>query len=171
MGLSIGVTYRQSNFDGMGPVGDRIKDRRKAMKLNQTQLAAQVGVDQSVISDIERHDAGFSAATLMSLARALMVTPEDIMEGGDPDARMQAELLGAWKLIGPDDKRGVLRMAHACALAAKAEPPRKRRANGPIVTRLHILPAGGSIPRSPGARGCPNWAACRMFPESCSCAK
>lgn len=132
MGLAICFDYGQRKFDGMGSIGERIKARRKAMKLNQQQLGDQVGVDQSIISDIERHDAGFSATTLMSLARALMVTPEDIMEGSDPDAHMQAELLGAWRLIGPEHKRNVLSVAKAFAMAREPEPavPRKRRANG-----------------------------------------
>jgi transcriptional regulator with XRE-family HTH domain len=131
MGLSIGFAYGMRTFDGMESIGERIRARRKALKLNQEQLGAQVGVDQSVISDIERHDAGFSAATLMNLARALMVTPEDIMEGGDPDARMQAELLGAWRLVAPDEKRSVLSVAQAFARSRDPEPaaPGKRRAN------------------------------------------
>jgi transcriptional regulator with XRE-family HTH domain len=64
----------------MGTIGERVRALRKARGLTQPQLAAEVGIDQSTISDIER-GRGFSAETLMRLCDALGSTAEYIMRG------------------------------------------------------------------------------------------
>jgi transcriptional regulator with XRE-family HTH domain len=63
--------------------GARIRARRKALGLNQTQLAVLAGVDQSTISDLESKDAEPGAELLMKLAYALQMSAEEIMLGRD----------------------------------------------------------------------------------------
>lgn len=82
MGLHIGFSYGPATFDWMETVGQRIRRLRKALDMNQTDLAEKLGVDQSTVSDIER-GAGFSAELLMKLAGALQSSPALLMNGQD----------------------------------------------------------------------------------------
>ena len=66
----------------MGTIGERIRDRRKALKLRQGDLAELIGVDQSTVSDIERGK-GFGADVLMRLSSALRVGPQFVMNGDE----------------------------------------------------------------------------------------
>ena len=66
----------------MATIGERIRDRRKALKLRQGDLGALVGLDQSTISDIERGQ-GFGAEVLMRLSKALRVEPQFVMTGDE----------------------------------------------------------------------------------------
>lgn len=67
MAIPIKFNYGRATFDCMSERGQRIRDLRKAKLLNQTQLAAAVGIDQSTVSDIEK-GAGFSVDILDPLA-------------------------------------------------------------------------------------------------------
>jgi transcriptional regulator with XRE-family HTH domain len=90
MGLHIGNSYRPATFDCMSGKDDkkdthrgaRVRALRKALDMNQEELAVLVEVDQSTVSDIER-GAGFSAEVLMRLAGALRTTPVMVMQGRD----------------------------------------------------------------------------------------
>lgn len=94
MGSHIGFFYGPANFDCMKEKaeqkavakdhtrGSRIRTLRLALKLNQTELAALIGVDQSTVSDIE-NGAGFSADLLMRLSDSLKVSPGIVMRGHD----------------------------------------------------------------------------------------
>lgn len=82
MGLHIGNYYRPANFDCMEKPGARIRAMRKALGLNQDDLAQKLGVDQSTVSDIER-GAGFSADLLMRMTDALGGTAALVMRGKD----------------------------------------------------------------------------------------
>jgi transcriptional regulator with XRE-family HTH domain len=67
----------------MGTIGARVRKLRKAKGLTQPQLASQVGIDQSTLSDIER-GASIRAEVLLRLAAALEQTPEFIVTGEVP---------------------------------------------------------------------------------------
>jgi transcriptional regulator with XRE-family HTH domain len=130
MGLDIGIDYRTGKVARMESIGQRIAARRKALLMSQATLGAQVGVDQSVISDIERYNAGFTAETLMGLSRALMLSADFIMKGGDADDYARAELLACWEELTPDKRRSVLDMVSAFARVQQAPAQavtRKRR--------------------------------------------
>ncbi len=83
MGSPIGFSYRAANVDCM-KAGQRIKAFRKAKELTQAQLAEAIGIDQSSLSDIERHEAQFGAGVLMRLCDELEVSAEMLMRGIDP---------------------------------------------------------------------------------------
>lgn len=111
----------------MASIGQRIRALRKARSLNQTQLAKAVGVDQSTVSDIER-GAGFSAELLMSLADALLSTPQFIMRGAS-EADLEVDQLAAlYRASSPDDRRALMSSASAFAERGRANPFPKARA-------------------------------------------
>lgn len=93
MGLHIGNSYRGATFNCMKgraekkdvTRGARIRSMRKALELNQEDLAALIDLDQSTVSDIE-NGAGFSADVLMKLAERLGGTPSTLMRGHDEAA-------------------------------------------------------------------------------------
>jgi transcriptional regulator with XRE-family HTH domain len=85
MAMHIGNYYRPATFNCMGTAiqrGARVRSMRKALEMNQKDLAVQLGVDQSTVSDIE-NGKGFSAEILMKLAGALQTTPSMVMQGHD----------------------------------------------------------------------------------------
>jgi transcriptional regulator with XRE-family HTH domain len=115
MGAPIYFPYRPATLLGMSAIGIRIRALRKTnVKLNQTELATQVGVDQSVISDIE-NGAGFGAPVLIGLADALQTTPHYIMRGGTDEMAREANLLGLYRACSESDKRLLLETAGAFA--------------------------------------------------------
>jgi transcriptional regulator with XRE-family HTH domain len=80
MEIPIHFGYGGGNVTAMATIGERIRDRRKALKLRQGDLAELVGLDQSTISDIER-GTGFGADVLMKLSVALRSNPYYVMNG------------------------------------------------------------------------------------------
>lgn len=82
MAIPIHFAYGGCMVPTMATIGERIRDRRKALKLRQGDLAALVGLDQSTISDIER-GRGFGADVLIRLSAALRVDPQFVMNGDE----------------------------------------------------------------------------------------
>lgn len=82
MVMPIHFAYGRCKVRNMATIGERIRDRRKALKLRQGDLAALVGLDQSTISDIERGQ-GFGADVLMRFCGALRADPYSIMNGNE----------------------------------------------------------------------------------------
>lgn len=97
MGLPINFSYRETNVEPMETIGARIKALR-GKKFTQTTLGKAVGVDQSVISDIER-GAGFKADLLMKICDALETTAEYLMRGGVINDELARDLATAHKML------------------------------------------------------------------------
>ncbi|MGO2306994.1 MAG: LexA family protein [Providencia sp.] len=66
-------------------IGDRIKLRRKELKLKQTDLAKKVGVTGSAISQWESGVTEPDGGNLMALASSLGCTPEYLINGKEGD--------------------------------------------------------------------------------------
>lgn len=86
MGQHIVNSYRPATFDCMENRGNRIRSMRKALDLTQPELAKAVGVDQSTVSDWEKHNAEPKGEALIALAKLFNTTAEYIMEGQDANA-------------------------------------------------------------------------------------
>ncbi len=111
----------------METIGQRIKARRLDLGMSQKALADAVGVDQSIISDIER-GAGFRVDVLTGLVEALRVSYEHIMRGPEPGA---ADLLGAWQAMDEAGRASLLAVAQSLASThRRTDPSRKRAAGG-----------------------------------------
>lgn len=62
--------------------GNRLKEIRKHRGLSQVELAARLGLHQSLISQYERGYLRLHGALLVRLAQALETTPDEILGGG-----------------------------------------------------------------------------------------
>ncbi|HGJ5877091.1 MAG TPA: helix-turn-helix domain-containing protein [Arsenophonus sp.] len=65
----------------MKSIGQRIRLRRKELELTQKQLGKKVGVSHVAISQWEKEETEPNGDNLLSLADALMCTPEYIIRG------------------------------------------------------------------------------------------
>lgn len=95
----------------MKTIGERIRALRKARGFSrQGDLAKLVGVDQSVISDIE-NGAGFKADVLMALCEHLGASAEYLMLGQDNAAAGEAEILSLYRKTNDEGRAAMVAMA------------------------------------------------------------
>lgn len=112
----------------MEAIGERVARLRKARQLTQSQLAAEVGVKQPTIANIElgrtRQIKGY---VLQGLAAALHTTPGYILEGeqqGDADQNAhKAELDQLWQRLPQQYRDTLLQTARGLLRAADITPP------------------------------------------------
>lgn len=64
-------------------VGTRIRERRRAKKISQINLAKEVGISPSYLNLIEHNRRGIAGKTLLTLAKALEINPRHLTEGAD----------------------------------------------------------------------------------------
>lgn len=60
-------------------IGERIRELRKRQGMSQAELAAELGVNQTAVSDYETGAARIHAAMLAALARVLRVSADEIL--------------------------------------------------------------------------------------------
>ena len=60
-------------------VGNRIRERRKALGLTQEQLAEKIDKSWRFMVDLERGNVGMSIETLLRLCAVLKTTPNDLL--------------------------------------------------------------------------------------------
>lgn len=100
----------------MSSIGQRIRERRKAVGFSrQADVAKLIGVDQSTFSDMER-GSGFGADVLMTLCGVLKTTPEYIMRGVSADVG-EDEVLAVYRSLKPEGRTAMLAMARGLAMA------------------------------------------------------
>ncbi|MEO0999599.1 MAG: helix-turn-helix domain-containing protein, partial [Pseudomonadota bacterium] len=73
--------------------GTRIRERRRALGLTQTALAAAAGISPSYLNLIEHNRRGAAGRVLTAIARALGSTPADLSEG--PERALLGDLTEA----------------------------------------------------------------------------
>lgn len=62
-------------------LGQRVRDRRAALNMHQSHLAAKIGCSTQMVSKYERADFRMSAETLYRISLALDITPAFFFEG------------------------------------------------------------------------------------------
>ena len=60
-------------------IGERLRELRKRQGLSQAELAAELGLNQTAISDYETGEARIHAAMLAALARVLRTSADEIL--------------------------------------------------------------------------------------------
>lgn len=122
----------------METIGSRIRAARKALGLNQTELAKAIGIDQSTVSDIE-NGALFGADVLMSLAQALLKSPQFIMTGEASPFDLsdtEAKMISAFRQAMPKEA------PPATAPTPAKTGPRVRKISSPSSVRPQQRKAG-----------------------------
>src|SRR5699024_5749355 len=66
----------------MKSIGDRIRERRRELKLTQKQVADRIGVSSVAVGYWERDENAPAGQHLLSLAAYLAVSPDWILKGG-----------------------------------------------------------------------------------------
>jgi len=70
-------------------IGMRIKERREALGMSQSELARKVGyTSRTTINKIERDGRGISQDKIVAIAKALKVTPSYLMGWEDEDVSL-----------------------------------------------------------------------------------
>lgn len=121
MELSIVPSDCRATFAKVETIAKRVKARRDELGLTQGQLAALAGVDQSIISDIE-NGKGMKAETLMGVAAGLETTPEWVMAGGTPDAKVEAEAASLLRSMEPEARQAAIGSLRGIVAAKPRKP-------------------------------------------------
>lgn len=99
----------------MPSIGDRIREKRKALNLTQPQLADKAMVSRGSISFWENNINVPKSQNLLNLALVLRTTPQYIIEGKDPeppaalrvlsgDGEVDPQLITVWQILTGLDK-------------------------------------------------------------------
>ena len=67
----------------MSSLGERIRAKRQQLGWNQDELARRAGISKGFLSDLENAKRGVRAENLLDIARALGVSIDFLMQGGD----------------------------------------------------------------------------------------
>ena len=62
-------------------LGDNVRQRRKAQKMTQAELAQRADLHRTYVADVERGGRNVSIGNVAKLARALRVSVSDLCEG------------------------------------------------------------------------------------------
>lgn len=65
-------------------IGKRISSARKEKGMTQEYLAAQIGIGEKHLSEIERGMSGFAVGTLIEIARILEISTDYLLIGIEP---------------------------------------------------------------------------------------
>jgi transcriptional regulator with XRE-family HTH domain len=111
--------YPSGNADSA--IGKKIKDRRKALKITQSQLAATVGVTAQQIQKYESGISRISVHAFVKICNGLNTRPEKLLsnfsfcEGTqDSDQDIESRLLEIFKMVeNPKVKARILDLVEA----------------------------------------------------------
>ena len=117
--------YDQPMATSIPPVGDRIREERNRRGLSVRQLARDVGVSASLISQIENGRSRPSVSTLYAITQALGISVEDVF-----DTATEAGAPAASGSPAPSTTAAAVLPSVAHALTATARPD---LALGPLV--------------------------------------
>jgi transcriptional regulator with XRE-family HTH domain len=124
-----GYTVRPDDAGMIESLGGRVRGLRKALGLTQAQLAKQVGVTQSAISDIESGDTKVVLGpTMAALCVALHTNAEWLQHGrGSPAPAVttdieEGELLAIFRSLPDHFRSSVMTTVRAMQAATAAGP-------------------------------------------------
>jgi transcriptional regulator with XRE-family HTH domain len=105
----------------------RLRELRKAAGLSQAELAAQTGVSQPAISQIENDVIAMDVAWMRAFARVLGCAPADLLAADDNPDRLtdeERELIHKYREASREQKALIARVAEPLA-PYRAEPGEK----------------------------------------------
>lgn len=108
-------------------IGRRLRDIRQRRGLTQGELAQQLGIDQTLVSNYERGAARLHGALVAGFAKALRVSSDEILGlkqsiGPDPTNARRLRRLQQLDLLPVADQRAVLRFMEALLAQRRRDP-------------------------------------------------
>jgi transcriptional regulator with XRE-family HTH domain len=110
-------------------VGERIRQRRRALALTQAQLAAVLGLSEQQLRRFERGSSRLSPRQLLALSLRLGVGPGYLLEGasGASDAPEVIEMIQSFRAIRNDGmRRDLFLLVQAAARRSLAKSGREK---------------------------------------------
>ena len=102
-------------------IGTRLKQRRKEMHIKQTEMAKELGVSQTYLSNIEGGKANCSIMLLVDICNYLNVTPDYLMLGNMRGNKASIDIIDALKMCDPEELDTIRKIVDAFVMK-KAEP-------------------------------------------------
>jgi transcriptional regulator with XRE-family HTH domain len=65
-------------------LGDRVRERRLALNLTQAALAETCGLHRTFVGSVERGERNLALISLRKIAKALRVTPAELLTESEP---------------------------------------------------------------------------------------
>lgn len=95
-------------------IGARVRARREALGINQSELGRRIGVTFQQVQKYEKGVNRISASTLIRAAEALLCPASDLL-GVDPGlpSASDADLLRAWRALTEMQQQSLLRLMQA----------------------------------------------------------
>lgn len=62
-------------------LGERIRNRRSALKVSQEELAARCGLHRTYIGSVERGERNISLDNILKISKALELAPSTLLDG------------------------------------------------------------------------------------------
>lgn len=111
-------------------IGARVRALRLARRLSQQHLATRLGVSFQQVQKYEKGTNRIAASTLVEIARALKVPPQDVLpasEGAKASALDDPEVSALLGRLNGEGRRLLLRVARSFAQDKSLQAPRKKR--------------------------------------------
>jgi transcriptional regulator with XRE-family HTH domain len=90
-------------------IGSRIRERRTALKMTQTQLAELTGyTDKTAISKIENGLADLTQSKIVAFAEVLHTTPRYLMGWTEEPSQQELRLLAYYRALNPHQQDAVI---------------------------------------------------------------
>ena len=102
-------------------IGPRLKQRRKEMRIKQTEMAKELGVSQTYLSYIEGGRTNCSITLFVDLCYYLYVTPDFLMLGNMRGYRASIDIIDELKMCSSEEIATVKKIVDAFVLK-KTEP-------------------------------------------------
>lgn len=102
-------------------IGSRLKQRRKEMRIKQTEMAKELGVSQTYLSNIESGRANCSITLLADICNYLNVTPDYLMLGNMRGNKASIDLIDELKMCSSEELATIKKIVDAFVMK-NAEP-------------------------------------------------
>lgn len=102
-------------------IGPRLKQRRKEMRIKQTEMAKELGVSQTYLSNIEGGRTNCSITLFVDICNYLNVTPDYLMLGNMRGNRASIDIIDELKMCSSEEIATVKKIVDAFVLK-KTEP-------------------------------------------------
>ena len=91
-------------------IGNRLLAVRRRAGLTQAETAEAAGLSDRTYADIERGTVNMRLETLLRICRALHITPDQVLTGGEEADGQEAEVLARLDACAPEQRRTALRL-------------------------------------------------------------